>query len=122
MTIDEDLKNIKDLRALSIINNFSKAYPKHPVQINYYPNLGIVQIGERKVELTPLENKVMDYLYKNAGKPRTMDELSEEVLGKQSTIVKDTIYKLRAKIEPNSRRPQYIVYVKGVGYVLKNVI
>ncbi len=85
-----------------------------------------VQIGGRRVEtLTELEFEMLCYLYEHRGRVCTKDELIANVYrqrydrmtgGVSDEALQTLIARLRAKIEPDRRRPRYVVTVRGEGY------
>jgi two-component system alkaline phosphatase synthesis response regulator PhoP len=92
-------------------------------------NFGSVSIDFRRaevrkdglpVELSALEFKLLQHLIEHRGKMLSRDELLDEVWGYDATPTTRTvdvhIAWLRQKLEPNPRRPQYIITVHGLGY------
>jgi len=85
-----------------------------------------VQIGGRCIEtLTELEFEMLCYLYERRGQVCTKDELIANVYRRQydrmaggvtDEALQTLIARLRAKIEPDSKRPRYIVTARGEGY------
>lgn len=85
-----------------------------------------VQIDGRCVEtLTELEFEMLCYLYRHRGRVCTKDELIANVYrqrydkmkgGVTDEALQTLISRLRAKIEPDRRRPRYIVTLRGEGY------
>jgi two-component system alkaline phosphatase synthesis response regulator PhoP len=74
----------------------------------------------RQVELASREYQLLCYFLKHRGAALSRDELLDRVWGYDampSTRTVDVhIVWLRQKIEPNPRRPKYIVTVHGIGY------
>ncbi len=76
-----------------------------------------------EVHLTPIEFRVIESLARRAGKIVMQNDLIREVWG--PTHVGDTrnlrvaIRNLRAKIEPDPRRPRYLLTEIGLGYRLQ---
>lgn len=92
-------------------------------------NFGSVSIDFRRaeirregspVELSALEFKLLQHLIERRGDVLSRDELLDEVWGYDATPTTRTvdvhIAWLRQKLEPNPRRPQYIITVHGLGY------
>jgi DNA-binding response OmpR family regulator len=81
-----------------------------------------VLIDGREVPLTRQEFNVLLYLSRHRGEPVSAEELLRHVwrhegLEKRSlTAVKSCIFRLRKKIEKDSRHPEYIRNSWGVGY------
>jgi two-component system alkaline phosphatase synthesis response regulator PhoP len=92
-------------------------------------NFGTVTIDFRRAEvvkdgtpaeLSALEFKLLQHLIEHRGDVLSRDELLDEVWGYDATPTTRTvdvhIAWLRQKLEPNPRRPQYILTVHGLGY------
>lgn len=75
--------------------------------------------GEGPIRLTPLEASLLEALLLNPGRVLTADTLIDAVWhaeGGDRTMLKQLVYRLRAKIEPDPSDPIYIETVPGVGY------
>ena len=81
-----------------------------------------VTIGERVVELTPIEFRLLSYLARNVGHVVTPGLLLEhgwgEAYASEYHLLIVNINRLRRKVEPDPSRPVYIVTRKGVGYLM----
>lgn len=79
-----------------------------------------VRSFDNSISLTPAEYKILTALVKYPDKVFTREELINLVLGEDFTGYDRTIdthvKNLRQKIEKDSRNPQYILTVHGVGY------
>lgn len=79
--------------------------------------------GETEVHLTPLEYRVLESLARNAGMIVMQEQLIREVWGPDRSddtrSLRVTIRNLRQKLEPDPRRPRYLVTEAGLGYRLK---
>jgi DNA-binding response OmpR family regulator len=76
---------------------------------------------ERVVQLTSLETKLLDYLMLNAGHVLTSDSIIDQVWGIEGAdrdMLRQLVYRLRHKIEPDPANPRYIETVSGFGYGL----
>lgn len=98
------------------------------------PALPIFNIGElsfdahhRKVtfsdgdsiSLTPLENRLLEYLMLNAGHVLTTDAIIDHVWGPgggDRDMLRQLVRRLRGKIEPDPAQPSYINTIPGLGY------
>ena len=80
--------------------------------------------NEPSVKLTPLEFRLLHYLWLNQNKVLTNDALIEHVWGYGETgdkmLLKQVVRRLRRKIEPDPTTPRYLQNVAGVGYVLED--
>ncbi len=72
------------------------------------------------VHLTPTEYEVLDYLVRHVGKVLSRDAILARVWGSEylgeTELVKQFIYRLRQKIEPEPRKPRFIHTVPSTGY------
>jgi two-component system KDP operon response regulator KdpE len=75
------------------------------------------------VHLTPLEYRVLDSLARHAGLIVTQTQLIREVWGPErlgdTRSLRVCMKNLRAKLEPDPKRPRYLVTEAGVGYRLR---
>jgi DNA-binding response OmpR family regulator len=81
-----------------------------------------VQVGEgTTVRLTPLEVKLLESLMIHAGQVMTVELLINAVWGQDQgdrAMLKQLVYRLRAKLESAASQPVPIETIPGVGYVL----
>jgi two-component system response regulator RegX3 len=87
------------------------------------PGRRLVFMNGQAIQLTPKEFEVLKYLIKNSGKVLSSDAIlrfawGAEYIG-ESRLLKQCIYRLRAKLEPNPSRPVHILTVRGSGYVFE---
>jgi DNA-binding response OmpR family regulator len=81
-------------------------------------------LNGRPLKLTPVEFGALTYLAREAGRVVTCSALVKEVQGydcheqEARTIVKTHIRHLRQKLESDPSDPEYILNVRGVGYML----
>lgn len=76
---------------------------------------------EITVSLTSLEARLLDYLMLNAGHVLTSDAIIDHVWGAEGAdqdTLRQLVYRLRRKIEPDPANPRYIETVSGLGYYL----
>ena len=77
-------------------------------------------IGKRTVYLTSTEFHVLRLLIRHAGRVLSADAILVHAWGPEwignTDLVKQYIYRLRQKIEPNPRSPRYLHTVWGAGY------
>lgn len=85
----------------------------------------LVTVSGEPVILTPTEYDILRTLVQYAGKVVTHQQLLRLVWGSsyenQTHLLRVNISNLRAKIEEDASRPQYILTEPGVGYRLKNL-
>jgi DNA-binding response OmpR family regulator len=73
----------------------------------------------RPVRLTPLECRLLEMLMRNAGNVLPADDLIAHVWGPEGgdrTMLKQLVYRLRRKIEPDPAQPQLLMNLPGIGY------
>lgn len=81
----------------------------------------VQRIGHEPIRLTPLETRLLEALMINAGRVLSADSLINAVWGAESadrTMLKQLVYRLRAKIEPEPGQPTKIETIPGIGYAL----
>ena len=89
----------------------------------YYSSNFELQVGDRVIELTPIEHRFIHYLMMHAGQPVAIKQLLEDVweyptgLG-DPKLVRVHVAHLRAKIEPEPDNPRYLRNVRGRGYLI----
>ena len=79
-----------------------------------------VIVDGRNVALSPLEYKILDCFVDNANRILTHQSLLTQVWGweyaDEADYLKVYVCNLRKKIEPDPRKPRYIVTERGLGY------
>ena len=79
-----------------------------------------VLLGGRRVDLTPKEYELLEYLASNAGRAVSRDQLLGRVWGDDffgdTRIVDVHVSHLREKLADDPTRPRYIETVRGLGY------
>ena len=87
------------------------------------PEIHVVVVGNRHVEMTPREFNVLYALAERPGHVLSVDNLIERVWGTdyagEPQIVYVNIRSLREKLEEDPACPQRIITVRGVGYKLE---
>ncbi|WP_017470410.1 response regulator [Amphibacillus jilinensis] len=79
--------------------------------------------GER-LHLTPMEFKLLEILFKNAGKVLTTQNIIRQIwgpgYGNDTQALRTLMAGLRRKVEENAAKPQYIITEIGIGYRLRD--
>jgi DNA-binding response OmpR family regulator len=87
------------------------------------PPRHIVFVHGSTIQLTPKEFDVLQYMARYIGRVLGPDAILANVWGPEFVgdhhLLKQFIYRLRAKIESDPRRPAYLLTVRGSGYVLE---
>jgi DNA-binding response OmpR family regulator len=111
----------------------------HVQQSGIFDNSDVLQVGDlyldpdcrvvtltdgREIKLTRLECRLLSFLMRNAEQTLETNAIIEHVWGIErvwgyeegdSTLLKNLIYRLRKKIEPDPKQPHYILWM-GDGY------
>jgi two-component system response regulator VicR len=78
----------------------------------------------KKVELTPREFDLLNYLIQHKDKVVTRDSLLDNIWGYDyygdTKIVNVTVARLREKVEHDPANPKYIITLRGVGYMFQD--
>jgi len=78
-------------------------------------------LGDRTLELTPTEFRLLEFLVRRKGKVASDEDLMREVWGAHRSdpaLVRRYILMLRKKLEPDPSNPIWIRTVRGFGYRL----
>jgi two-component system KDP operon response regulator KdpE len=79
--------------------------------------------AQGEVHLTPLEYRVLECLARHAGMIVRREQLMREVWGPErledTRVLRVCVKNLRQKLEPDPRRPRYLVTEAGLGYRLR---
>jgi DNA-binding response OmpR family regulator len=84
-----------------------------------------VRYAGRRIPLSPVEFRLLACLAKRVGQIVNHTTIFEEVWGWEAeyralALVKNSIGRVRRKIEPDLYNPQYIISIPGEGYRLRN--
>jgi DNA-binding response OmpR family regulator len=84
------------------------------------PSMREVRVGDQgPIQLTALENRLLEYLLINAGRVLSMDAIIDYVWGAQGgdrDMLRQLVRRLRRKIEPDPSNPAYLRTIAGLGY------
>lgn len=73
-----------------------------------------------KIDLTAMEFKLLRVFLEHRGRVLTIDELLQEVWGRDAVLTDRVIYthvnNLRNKLEENPQKPKFLIGVRGIGY------
>jgi DNA-binding response OmpR family regulator len=81
--------------------------------------------GRSTIRLTPLECRLLESLMINANQVVPADQLISAVWGIDGgdrTMLKQLVYRLRAKLEADSADADFIETIPGIGYALSNAV
>ncbi len=81
-----------------------------------------IMVGNRELNLTPTEYRLLSYISCNAGRIVTPDQLLVKVWGEEYTgaphLLQVNIARLRQKLGDDARNPTYILTRPGIGYMM----
>lgn len=106
------------------------AEDRNPESVSYADlriDLAAMQLykGDREIDLTPTELKILLLFMKNPGRVYTKVQISKYLNGEYYDADEKTIMvhisNLREKIEENPKKPRYILTVRGLGYKLGRI-
>ena len=85
------------------------------------PSIRTVQVGDNPAKrLTQLEFRLLYTLMINVGQIIPTDQIVEHVWGYSGEgtreLVRGLVQRLRSKVEPVPRKPEYILTEPGIGY------
>ncbi len=113
-------------RVQAILRRVRWATEKHPPQIIAIGRIAVdleaheVLVATRRVQLSPIEFRLLYTLMAQAGKAISKEDLMREVWGYEfiggTNLVEVTVRRLREKVEDDPSRPEHILTVRGVGY------
>jgi DNA-binding response OmpR family regulator len=81
--------------------------------------LRVQREDQETAQLTRLECRLLEALMLNAGQVVDSEALIDAIWGPAGgdrTMLKQLVYRLRQKLEPNPSDPEYVRHVSGVGY------
>jgi DNA-binding response OmpR family regulator len=89
-------------------------------------DLGWAIFEDQKLDLTVHEYKFLVCLAQNLGRVLTEEELLKQVweceMGGTKSQVKNLVWRLRQKIEPEPEKPIYVIAARGRGYYMPSNI
>jgi len=76
-----------------------------------------------KIDFTPLEFQLLQFLAENRGTVLTRDQLLDQVWGKDNVVISlrtidSHVASIRKKLEEDPSNPKFIMNIRGVGYKL----
>lgn len=91
-------------------------------RIRLYPDRMQVFCGEREVECSATEYRLLQYLLANRGQVLLKEQILERVWDRTGSFVDEntlqvTIRRLRRKLGDDAADPEYIRTVRGMGYI-----
>jgi DNA-binding response OmpR family regulator len=120
--------SIEDAKELEALRDAVLGQPESPPLLEVGPLVidlrkHMATLNGRPLKLTPVEFGTLTHLAREAGRVVTCSTLVKEVQGydcheqEARTIIKTHIRHLRQKLESDPSNPEYILNVRGVGYM-----
>lgn len=116
-------------RIQAVMRRTRATAPLHPSAmlsvegLDFNPRLREVHLVDGTTKkLTPLENRLLEFLILNAGHVLTFDDLISDVWGAgggNSEMLRQLVRRLRAKIETDPSNPYYVQNLPGLGYAFR---
>lgn len=107
---------------------FRKALPEakvitvRDVSLTLSPQNNSITIGSKHVALSSRQAAFLEYLMQRTGETVDRKMVWQKVWGERGQgidrqIISDMVKRVRAKIEPDPAKPQYLISVRGEGYI-----
>ena len=105
-------------------NRFGGKSPLSFGPLSFNPSTGQLLNGEKELNLTGIQARIVHYLMRKAGRVATYSGLAHAVWGDDCPEATDSlrmhIRRLREKVEADPSHPQLILTKPGIGYFLAN--
>ncbi len=90
-------------------------------ELRYVPGLREVLVGDGRIRLTALESRLMEHFWERSNQVCGKDEILRAIWGPghSATVLEKAVNRLRTKINRESHGVDYIMTVRGVGYMLR---
>lgn len=90
-------------------------------EFTYLPDKRLLYLENREVPLTSLEGRLLEYMLVHKNEVCQVDDLLANVWGdgKTRSVVEKAINRLRLKVEPDPKRPRFLLSARGEGYLLR---
>ncbi len=120
--------NVRELiaRVRAVLRRIERRPEAGPADIFTFKGLHInyrtyqISVDGKRIDLGPTEIKLLRYLSSQPGRVFSRDQLLDAVWGDEAFVEPRTvdvhISRLRAEIEKDKDKPQYIITVRGIGY------
>ena len=114
-------------RAEAVLRRARVALPRGPLTVGEMTlEPGRVRLhrnGDSETQLTRLEGRLLEALMLNARQVVSSESLIDAVWGPSGgdrAMLKQLVYRLRQKVEPDPSNPAYIRHVPGAGYIFES--
>ena len=110
------LGDINSVNSVNIINNG---------RLRYHVDERSLFADDEPVKLTAIETKIIDLLMRNLGRVFPAEEIYRRVWDEEAYSCENTVMvhirRIREKIELNSKEPEYLKVVWGIGYKIEKM-
>ncbi|MCA0992455.1 response regulator [Bacillus hwajinpoensis] len=117
------LRRVKQLEESKVANQMEESEKIQVGELEVYPNNYESFFQGEIMEVTPKEFELLVYLVRHKGRVLTREQLLSAVWNYDfvgdTRIVDVHVSHLREKIEQNTRKPEYIKTIRGLGYKLE---
>ncbi|MBF0706279.1 response regulator transcription factor [Alkalihalobacillus hwajinpoensis] len=117
------LRRVKQLEESKASSQMEESEKIQVGELEVYPNNYEAFFQEEIMEVTPKEFELLVYLLRHKGRVLTREQLLSAVWNYDfvgdTRIVDVHVSHLREKIEQNTRKPEYIKTIRGLGYKLE---
>ncbi|MDO6656123.1 response regulator transcription factor [Anaerobacillus sp. 1_MG-2023] len=117
------LRRVKQLEESKAASQMEESEKIQVGELEVYPNNYEAFFQEKIMEVTPKEFELLVYLLRHKGRVLTREQLLSAVWNYDfvgdTRIVDVHVSHLREKIEQNTRKPEYIKTIRGLGYKLE---
>ena len=117
------LRRVKQLEESKVSTQMEESEKMQVGELEVYPNNYESFFQGEMMEVTPKEFELLVYLVRHKGRVLTREQLLSAVWNYDfvgdTRIVDVHVSHLREKIEQNTRKPEYIKTIRGLGYKLE---
>ncbi|MGB8002575.1 MAG: response regulator transcription factor, partial [Anaerobacillus sp.] len=117
------LRRVKQLEESKTVSQTEESEKIQIGELEVYPNNYESFFQGKMMEVTPKEFELLVYLVRHKGRVLTREQLLSAVWNYDfvgdTRIVDVHVSHLREKIEENTRKPEYIKTIRGLGYKLE---
>ncbi|MGA9288309.1 MAG: response regulator transcription factor [Anaerobacillus sp.] len=117
------LRRVKQLEESKTVSQTEESEKIQIGELEVYPNNYESFFQGKMMEVTPKEFELLVYLVRHKGRVLTREQLLSAVWNYDfvgdTRIVDVHVSHLREKIEQNTRKPEYIKTIRGLGYKLE---
>lgn len=110
---------------LGDINSINSVNIIHNGRLRYNVDERTLYADDEPIKLTAIETKIIDLLMRNLGRVFPAEEIYRRVWDEEAYSCENTVMvhirRIREKIELNSKEPEYLKVVWGIGYKIEKM-